>query len=207
MKKQKAIVLFSGGRDSGLVTHLLTHFGYDVKLITANAGIIKNSWKTAAAAAKILNLPHEVMKIPKQVVEDAAEIAIKDCFPSKAINYAHKCTLEIAAAKYGKKFQTIADGTRRDDRTPRLSYPEMQSIEARYGISYFAPLLGFGHKTINHVSKQLFDYREIYAGEAPTSEYEIEIRAIVKAKKAGLDKKIFPKKHFHSVIIGLKKQW
>lgn len=200
--KQKAIVLYSGGRDSSLVAHLLDHFGYEVKLVTSNSGIVQGAPKDAQKAAKIIGFPHEVVKIPKQIIERAAEIAQEDGFPLHAVNYAHKQVLEVVTQKFSKKYTTIADGTRRDDRTPRLTYPEMQSFEARHNVAYFAPLLGFGHKTINHLSKRIFTYKEIWAGTKPTAEYETEIRAVLRKKKKGLDKKIFPKKHFHSVITG-----
>ncbi len=204
--KQKAIVLYSGGRDSSLVAHLLDYFGYEVKLVTANSGIVPNSWKNAAEAAKIIGFPHEILQIPKEIILRAAQIAEEDGFPLHAVNYAHKQVLEEIAKKFGKKYQTIADGTRRDDRTPKLTYQEMQSFEARHNVAYFAPLLGFGHKTINHLSKQFFTYKEIWAGTKPTAEYETEIRAVLRKKKRGLDKLIFPKKHFHSVITGWKKK-
>ncbi|HIJ98352.1 TPA: 7-cyano-7-deazaguanine synthase, partial [archaeon] len=95
----KAIVLYSGGRDSSLVAHLLDHFGYEVKLITANAGIVKNSWKTAAKAGKILGFKHEVLKISREIIKRAAEIAEEDGFPLHAVNYAHKQVLEVIAQK------------------------------------------------------------------------------------------------------------
>ncbi len=204
---QKALVLYSGGRDSSLVAHLLDYFGYEVKLITANSGIVPTAYRTAQTAARILGFQHEVLKIPQEIIRRAAQIAEEDGFPLHAVNYAHKQVLEIAAKKYGKKFPTIADGTRRDDRTPKLTYQEMQSLEDRYKISYFAPLLGFGHRTINTLSKKIFAYKEIYAGSKPTAEYETEIRAVLRKKKKGLDKKIFPKKHFHSVITGWRKEY
>ena len=205
MVNQKAIVLYSGGRDSSLVAHLLDHFDYEVKLVTSNSGIVPGAPKDAQKAAKIIGFPHEIIKIPKSIIERAAQIAQEDGFPLHAVNYVHKQVLEEVAKKFSKKYPTIADGTRRDDRTPKLTYPEMQSFEARHNVAYFVSLLGFGHKTVNSVSKQLFTYKEIWAGTKPTAEYETEIRAVLRKKKKGLDKLIFPKKHFHSVITGLKK--
>ncbi len=204
MKQQKAIVLYSGGRDSSFVALLLSSLGYDVRLVTTNAGIVKNSWKTAANSAKILGFEHEVLKIDKYIFEAAAKIAQKDGFLLNAVKHIHSNVLEKAAEKYRKSFGIIADGTRRDDRTPRLTYREMQSLEGRYKISYVAPLLGFGHREINFLSDSLFKYDKIFAGAKPTSEYETELRAVLVKNFPKSAKKIFPKSHFHTVVTGLK---
>ncbi|HIJ98200.1 TPA: hypothetical protein H1009_03875 [archaeon] len=206
MIKQKAIVLFSGGRDSSFVALLLDSLGYDVTLVTANAGISPNSWKTAAKPAKILGFPHELVKVEKYIYEEAAKIAEKDGFPLNAIKHIHLKVIEAIAHKYHKTHTTIADGTRRDDRTPRLTYPEMQSLEDRYKISYVAPLLGFGHKAVNHLSDVMFEYDKIWTGKKPTAEYEIELRLVLEKRKKGIVKKIFPKNHFHSVVTKVKKR-
>src|SRR3989344_750707 len=206
MIKQKAIVLFSGGRDSSFVALLLDSLGYDVTLVTANAGISPNSWKTAAKPAKILGFPHELVKVEKYIYEEAAKIAEKDGFPLNAIKHIHLKVIEAIAQKYCKTHKTIADGTRRDDRTPRLTYQEMQSLEDRYKISYVAPLLGFGHKAVNNLSDMMFEYDKIWTGKKPTAEYEIELRLVLEKRKKGIVKKIFPKNHFHSVVTKVKKR-
>lgn len=200
----KAIVLYSGGRDSSFVAVLLGSLGYDVKLVTANAGIVKDSWKTAAKSAKILGFPHEIFKVEKYLYEKAAKIAEQDKFPLNAIKHIHWGVIQQIAKKYHKTHTTIADGTRRDDRTPRLTYKEMQSLEDKYNISYIAPLLGFGHKAVNHLTGLLFEYDKVWTGKKPTAEYETELRALLEKKRKGLVEEIFPKKHFHSVVTGLR---
>ena len=127
MEDIKALVLYSGGKDSSLVAHILRDFGYDVLLATANAGIVESA-KTAQEAAKTLGFKHETFSIPSEIIEKAADMAEKDGFPSHAINYVHHEAVEAACEKYGKDFKVFADGCRRDDKTPKVTLPEIQSI-------------------------------------------------------------------------------
>lgn len=200
----KALLLYSGGKDSSLVAYLLQILGYDATLVTANFGVVKNSWKTAAQAAKILRMRHEVLKLPKEMAINAADIAEKDNFALDAINFIHRQTLEAMCKKYSKKFPLIADGTRRDDKTPKLKHNEMQSLEDRYKVEYSPILHGLSYKTINYLTSAIFKFETIYTGAKPTSEYETEIRALLRERKKGLDKKIFPKGHNHTLITGIR---
>jgi len=176
-----SIVLYSGGKDSSLVAFILKKLGYEPKLVTANFGIMPDCIKTAKDAAKVIGFPFEVLSLDSEIIHKAAEICIKDGFPNNGINYVHHQALEKAAEKYGPD-ALISDGCRRDDRTPKLLFDEMRSLEDRHKIEYFSPLSGIGYKTINYLSEKLFILDSVKAGSIPTSEYETEIRAVLREK-------------------------
>lgn len=198
----KTALLYSGGKDSSLVAHLLGMLNYDITLVTANFGLVPDSPKTAADAAKFLNLPHEVMEMPSEQVAKAVDIAKEDGYVLNGINYLHMEVVRAAAEKYGKERPMIADGTRRDDRTPKLAYEFIRSIEDKYNIEYFAPLNGISYKTINYLTEKLFKTENVKAGVIPTSEYETEIREEIRRRgEKTLAEKIFPREHYHSIVI------
>ena len=99
---------------------------------------------------------------------------INDGFPNNGINHLHKYALELAA----KDYKLIADGTRRDDKVPKLDFNEIQSFEDRNGVEYIN-LGGFGHKSINHLSKTLFNVKKELTNRENNSDYEIEIRFLI----------------------------
>lgn len=119
-------VLFSGGKDSSLSAVILKKLGYNPHLITINFGVIP-SYKLAEETAKILGFKHKVITLDRKIVEKAADMIIEHKYPGPAIQYVHKTVLEILADEYS----ILADGTRRDDRVPKLSYSEIQSLEMR----------------------------------------------------------------------------
>ena len=194
---KKAYVLFSGGKDSSLSAVLLKKLGYDVELVTVNFGVL-DSYKYAQETADILNMPHRVEFLDREVIERAVDIILRDGYPARGIQYLHKSVIEILADRY----KVIADGIRRDDRVPKLSHSEIQSIEMRKNIEYITPLMGFGHKTIKYLVDRYFI---ISQGESDTilkSDYESEIRALIKAR--GKDPRDYFPKHVQSRVIGVK---
>jgi len=194
---KKAYVLFSGGKDSSLSAVLLKKLGYDVELVTVNFGVL-DSYKYAQETADILNMPHRVEFLDREVIERAVDIILRDGYPARGIQYLHKSVIEILADRY----KVIADGIRRDDRVPKLSHSEIQSIEMRKNIEYITPLMGFGHKTIKYLVDRYFI---ISQGESDTilkSDYESEIRALIKAR--GKDPRDYFPKHIQSRVIGVK---
>lgn len=198
-----SLVLFSGGKDSSLVAYMLKKLDYKPKLLTANFGIVPDCYKTAEKSAKVLGFDFEVVNLDKEIIHKAADQAEKDGFPNHAINYVHHNSLEQIAEKYGPKVM-LADGCRRDDRTPKLTFDEMRSLEDRFDIEYFSPLIGISYKTINYLTANLFKTEKIKAGKKPTSEYETEIRAVLRARAEPLERKIFPENHYHTIVKGWK---
>jgi len=203
--KNNAIVLYSGGKDSSLVARTLDQWGYDVQLMTINFGIVPDSWKTSAKSAEILGFPHKVIQMPPEVVEQAADLCEKDGHARGAITFVHISVLEHVATEFGKDYKVIADGARRDDRTPIVPYSKKQSIEMRHGVELVSLLWGVCYKTIKYITDNLFSLKTIIAGKEITSEYEMEIRAVLR-KRGGTDLewKIFPPTHEHTILTGLK---
>ncbi|MGC9517036.1 MAG: DUF7411 family protein [Methanomicrobiales archaeon] len=194
----KACVLYSGGKDSSLISVILKKLGYDLELLTANFGI-SDSWRSAKRSSESLGFKHEVLRMDPKIIEKAKSIIIKDGFPNNGINYIHKKTIEKVAQQY----DIIADGTRRDDRTPKLNMDEIRSLEDKYGVEYIN-LQGFGHKTINYLSKNLFIIKK-EESNSENSDYETEIRALIKeseGKKTATS--LFPH-HIQTRVIGWKK--
>jgi len=196
-KENKVSVLFSGGKDSSLAAFILSKF-FEVELITINFNILEN-WKIAQKTAKILKFPFKVVYLNKKIIEDAAEMVIKDKRPANGINFIHKMILEETA----NTSKMIADGIRRNDRVPNLSLSEIISLEDRYNIHYMQPLLGFSRKTINILLEKYFTFKEYKSISSDGAEYEFELREIIR-RKYGEDKigEIFPKNHTHSIITG-----
>ena len=192
----KAAVLYSGGKDSSLVAVMLQRLGYQVELLTANFGIFP-SWKSAAESASCLGFKHKVLKADQTLMEEAVDLILKDGFPNQGINHLHLEVLKLAAENY----PVVADGTRRDDRVPKLDITQIQSFEDSKSVQYIN-LAGWGHKTINQLSKQLFNLIKEPTSKENNSDYEIEIRCLI-TQKGGADaaSKLFPP-HIQSRVIG-----
>ena len=191
-----ACVLYSGGKDSSIIAFILNKLGYDVELVTVNFGMYP-SWKPAAESASKIGFKHRVLKAETDVLKSAVETIINDGFPNNGINHLHKYALELAANDYG----VVADGTRRDDRIPKLELNEVRSFEDRNNVEYIN-LGGFGHKSINHLSKTLFEVKKELTNMDNNSDYEIEIRYLISELEGeGTAFKIFPE-HLQSRVIG-----
>ena len=199
----KAVLLYSGGKDSSLVAHFLKLLKYDFKCVTANFGVVPDCVEVSQSAAKVLGFEHEVMKMPRDVLEKGVDMCLEAGYGRPGINYIHHEVLEKACKEYGAEYKIIADGGRRDDKTPKVTYPEIQSLEDRYNIEYFCPLNGFSHATIKYLTDILFQIESIRAGKIPTSEYETEMREILRIRKED-PQKIFPKHHTHTIVKGYK---
>lgn len=194
----KACVLYSGGKDSSLMAVILQRLGYNVELVTVNFGTYP-SWRAAEESALNLGFKHRVLEADETVLKDAVGKILEDGFPNNGINHVHKYALELASRTY----DIVADGTRRDDRVPKLNINEIQSFEDRNNVHYLT-LAGFGHKTVNHLSENLFTVKKELTNMKNNSDYEIEIRHMIweiEGKKAALN--IFPE-HVQSRVTGWK---
>ncbi|HNR25769.1 MAG TPA: 7-cyano-7-deazaguanine synthase [Methanobacteriaceae archaeon] len=192
----KAAVLYSGGKDSSLMAVILHRLGYQVELLTANFGVYP-SYKPAKEAAKNLGFSHRVLRADKTLLENAVSRILEDGYPNQGIHYLHRQILEVAASGYG----VVADGVRRDDRVPRLSHREVASFQDRHGVEYIN-LSGFGHRTVNNLGKNLFKLKKEPTNPHNNSDYEIEIRHLIREKKGiKIAESLFPP-HTQSRVIG-----
>ena len=194
----KATVLYSGGKDSSLMAVILKRLGYKVELLTANFGVFP-SWKSAEGSASSLGFKHRILEVDPTLLEGVVGMILKDGFPNNGINHLHREILQLAAENYS----LVADGTRRDDRVPKLNPNEIQSFEDSKGIQYLN-LAGWGHKTINQLSEQLFKLVKEPTSMNNNSDYEIEIRFLINELE-GEDaaNQLFPP-HIQSRVIGWK---
>ena len=192
----KTAVLYSGGKDSSLMAVILDRLGYDVELITVNFGKF-DSTKPAQESAKNLGFKHKVVKLDDKILTDAVDMIIKDNFPNNGINHIHHEVIEHLSDEY----DLIADGTRREDRIPKLKQNEIQSLEDRKGVQY-VNLTGIGYKTVNYTSDNLFELQKSESNINNSSDYEMEVRVLLEEK--GIDiNEIFPQ-HIQSRVIGWK---
>ncbi|PAV08025.1 DUF7411 family protein [Methanosphaera cuniculi] len=193
----KAAVLYSGGKDSSLMAVLLDKFGYDVELITVNFGIF-NSSLPAQKAAENLGFKHRVLSLDKQILLDAVDMIVRDNFPNNGINHIHHEVIEHVACDY----DVIADGTRREDRIPKLTMSEIQSLEDRMNVQYLN-LSGIGYKTVNDISSEIFELEKRESDIHNSSDYEMEVRTYLKEHGHDIEN-IFPQ-HIQSKVIGWRK--
>ena len=192
----KTAVLYSGGKDSSLMAVILDRLGYDVELVTINFGVFDSSIP-ASESAKNLGFEHKVLKLDEKILTDAVDMIIKDHFPNNGINHIHHMVIERLAEEY----DLIADGTRREDRIPKLKQSEIQSLEDRKGVQY-VNLTGIGYKTINDTSDRLFKLQKAESDIHNSSDYEMEIRVLLNKKGQDINE-IFPQ-HIQSRVIGWK---
>lgn len=191
----KACVLYSGGKDSSLMAVILQNLGYEVELVTMNFGVYP-SFKPAAVSAHNLGYKHQVLKTDQEIIKKATEIILDDGYPNNGLNYLHREVLHLAAENY----PVVADGTRRDDRTPKLDINQIRSLEDSKDVQYLN-LTGFGHKTIDELSKNLFEIKKELT-TVNNSDYEIEIRHLIDYLRGdGTALEIFPE-HIQSRVIG-----
>ncbi|MDD3984872.1 MAG: 7-cyano-7-deazaguanine synthase [Methanobacterium sp.] len=192
----KAGVLYSGGKDSTICAVILKNLGYQVELVTINFGYYP-SWRAAVESSSKLGFKHRILKGDSGILEDAVQTIINDGFPNNGINKVHKYALELMA----KNYSIVSDGTRRDDKVPKLNLDQIRSFEDRNNVEYIN-IGGMGHKTIKHLSNTLFHVKKELTSMENNSDYEIEIRFLIsKLKGEELAFKIFPE-HLQSRVIG-----
>lgn len=193
----KAAVLYSGGKDSSFVAVMLERLGLDVEMYTANFGVY-DSFIPAGKSAEALGFKHNVLRMDKAILERTCEMILEDGFPNDGIKYIHNQTVE----KLAKTHDIIADGTRRDDRTPKLSINQIKSLEDRKGVQYIN-LDSFGHRSVRLITESLFEISKERSNRDNSSDFEVEIRTMIDDMGANsLD--IFPE-HYQTRVIGYKK--
>ena len=122
---------------------------------------------------------------------------MEDGFPNDGIKYLHEAVVEEVANHY----DLVADGTRRDDKTPKLNRNQIRSLEDRKDIQYMN-LDSFGYKTIKYLVDNLFELKHEKSNKDTSSDYEVEIRLLID-KKGGNSSDIFPE-HYQTNVSGLK---
>jgi tRNA methyltransferase len=197
----KATVLFSGGKDSGLTTLLLEPFFEEIDLVTFTFGH-DQAWKVAEGGAIELGHPHRKVVFEEGVMEKALEILVATGYPNDALNYVHSVAVETLA----QDCEFVADGTRRDDRAPKMSYSEIRSLEDRMHMHYLRPLAGLGGKTIRVMASRFLDFEEMLSEKYPASDFEIGLRYAL-AERHGQNEvdRIFPGNHTHTRVIRRKR--
>lgn len=193
----KAGVLYSGGKDSSFVAVMLKRLGLDVELCTANFGVY-DSYIPASKSAEALGFKHNVLKMDYDILDDACDMIMNDGFPNDGIKFIHARTVE----KLADDFDIIADGTRRDDRTPKLDINQIKSLEDRKNVQYIN-LDSFGHKSVKLITSGLFEISHEKSNKDNSSDFEVEIRTLID-EKGGNSLDIFPE-HYQTRVIGYKK--
>ena len=193
----KAGVLYSGGKDSSFVAVMLERLGLDVELCTANFGVY-DSYIPAGKTANALGFKHNVLKMDSDILDKTCDMIMEDGFPNDGIKFIHAQTVEAIADDY----DIIADGTRRDDRTPKLNVNQIRSLEDRKNVQYIN-LDSFGHKSVKLITSNLFEISHEKSNKDNSSDFEVEIRTLID-EKGGNSLDIFPE-HYQTRVIGYKK--
>ena len=193
----KAAVLYSGGKDSSFVAVMLERLGLDVELYTANFGVY-DSYVPASKSAEALGFKHNVLKMDAEILKETCEKILDDGFPNDGIKYIHEKTVEELA----KTHDIIADGTRRDDRTPKLTINEIKSLEDRFDTQYIN-LDSFGHRSVRLITESLFEISKERSNKDTSSDFEVEIREMIESMGRN-PLEIFPE-HYQTRVIGYRK--
>lgn len=192
-------LLFSGGKDSTLAALVLERF-YDVTLVTAHFGVT-DDWRHARESADRLGFAFERLELDHEVALDAVERMKTDGFPRNGIQRIHEHALEALASTDAT---VVADGTRRDDRVPRLSRAQARSLEDRHGVDYVAPLSGFGRGAVDRLVEETLIVEAGPSESIDRADYEAELRALLR-EESGADavSEIFPD-HDQTYVTGRK---
>ncbi|NLX48701.1 MAG: alpha hydrolase [Methanospirillum sp.] len=193
----RAGVLFSGGKDSALAALLLAPH-YEVEVVTFASG---DGHRLAAveAAGAALGLSWRRASYSDGLIAAAADRIVADGYPNGAITMVHRAALEALAREY----PVVADGTRFDDRVPRLTASEARSLMDRSGCSYVRPLLGLPRAEVERLAARHLDFERGETGRIPNGDYESALRAELRSR--GLDPEpFFPAGHEQSLVVGRK---
>ena len=197
----KVAVLFSGGKDSSLAALLLEPFFDEIELVTFGFQG-EESWTRASDAAEEMGHPHRRRIFPEEVEEKALEILLSKGFPNDALDYVHAIAVETVA----KECEFVADGTRRDDRAPKMDWSAIRSLEDRLHVQYLRPLAGLGQKSIRAMASRYLDFEEMLSERYPASDFEVGLRYALKERHGQVKvDEIFPSNHTHTKVIRRKR--
>ena len=192
-------MLFSGGKDSALAAVLLEPF-YEVTLLTCGFGVT-DAPAHAREAARAIGFEHRVVDLPRAVAGSAVDRLLADGYPNEAIQAVHEAALERVAAE-ADGWDAIADGTRRDDRTPSVSRSFARSIEDRHGVDHLAPLSGFGRRAVDALVDRQLRVEVGPSEEIATGDYETALRALLRDRAGDRAvEAVFPE-HTQSRVVG-----
>ena len=156
----KACVLYSGGKDSSFMGVMLKRLGLDVELCTANFGVY-DSYIQASLSAKSLGFNHRVLDLDFELLDKTCDMIMEDGFPNDGIKFLHESVVEEISEMY----DIIADGTRRDDRTPKLNINQIKSGNEFYisvkmptdGTSQIKKITVKGKANVKHVTIKFWE--------------------------------------------------
>lgn len=189
-------VLYSGGRDSTLAALLLSPLA-EVTLLCCTFGVTDDH-EHAREAATTLGFPSRRVELDRAVADKAVEQIVADGFPRNGIQQVHEHALEVAA---GLGYDAVADGTRRDDRVPRVDRALAQSLEDRHGVAHLAPLAGLGRGAVDTLASEHLIVETGPSESVPKGDYEAELRALLAAEHGGEVADTFPE-HTQSRVVG-----
>jgi len=193
----EAGLLFSGGKDSALAAVMLAR-DYGVELNTCVFDPTRDVPAVRAAAAA-LHLPSRRRVLGRDLLEEAADMLLVCGYPNDAITMVHRAAIEALAGEY----RVVGDGTRREDRVPRLERSAVQHLEMTTGSSYVRPLLGYGKPEVERLAGRLLVVRYGETGSIGNGDYEQEIREAIRAR--GIDPApFFPADHLQSLVVGMR---
>jgi predicted subunit of tRNA(5-methylaminomethyl-2-thiouridylate) methyltransferase len=170
-------LLYSGGADSSLAALVLEDH-YDVTLRPATFGVTADHERARAAAAA-LGFEARTLHLDRAVAEAAVDEMASDGYPRAGIQRVHEHALETVSAG---DWDAVADGTRRDDRAPRVERPTAQSLEDRHGVDYVAPLAGFGTGAVDALAAAELAVERGPSESVGRGDYEAELRALLAAR-------------------------
>jgi len=195
-------ILFSGGKDSGLTAILLEPFFDEIELVTF-AFSKDDACQVARIGAEALGHSHRIIVFDEGVLKWALSRLILDGYPNDALDYVHARALECLA----RECEYVADGTRRDDRSPVMRRSDVQSLEDRLHVNYLRPLAGLGGRAIKAMASQYLEFEELSSDLHPASDFEVGLRCALSKRRGGLRaiKRIFPQNHTHTRVLRRKR--
>jgi hypothetical protein len=190
----KAGVLFSGGKDSALAALLLSR-DYHVELSTF---VFRPDREVPGVerAAGSLGYPWRKRVFPDGLLDEAVKRVLDCGYPNEAITMVHRCALRSLAAEY----PVVADGTRFDDRVPKLTRDQVQNLQDTLGCSYIRPLLGFPRREVDRLAGLHLQISRGETGSLENGDYEFEIREEIAARGCRLAD-YFPPGHEQSLVL------